>query len=100
MRVSFIAAEVKSLTRCHPVLPFRSAPASRFRIASLLLALEHGTHVNSPIAEFVECVAYRLEPMTEGSFNDLDGEAVESGPIQGKVEPAAIRVFCTPIAAP
>ena len=33
--------------------------------------------------EIVECVAYRLESLSGGSFNDLDGEVVESGPIQG-----------------
>jgi diacylglycerol kinase family enzyme len=47
-----------------------------------------------PICEFVQCVAYRLEPLTPGSFNDLDGEVIEPGPIQGEVIPAALNVFC------
>jgi hypothetical protein len=66
---------------------------SRFRMAMLLLGLETGTHVNKDGLEIVECVAYRLEPTTPGSFNDLDGEVIESGPIQGHVLPAAIRTY-------
>jgi diacylglycerol kinase family enzyme len=57
-----------------------------------LLALEAGTHVNSPAAEFIECVAYRLEPT--GSFNVLDGEVIERGPVQAHVLPRAIHTFC------
>lgn len=45
-------------------------------------------------AEFIQCKAYRLEPITEGSFNDLDGEVVESGPIQAKVLPGVVQAYC------
>lgn len=65
---------------------------SRYQVALLLLALEAGTHVNSPAAEFIECVAYRLEPT--GSFNVLDGEVIERGPVQAHVLPRAIHTFC------
>jgi sphingosine kinase len=67
---------------------------SRYQVALLLLALDAGTHVNSPAAEFIECVAYRLEPTTAGSFNDLDGEVIEAGPVQAHVLPKAIQIFC------
>ena len=66
---------------------------SRFRMAMILIGLETGAHVNVDGLEIVECVAYRLEPTTNGSFNDLDGEVIESGPIQGHVLPAAIRTY-------
>jgi sphingosine kinase len=66
---------------------------SRFRMAMILLGLETGAQVNMDGVEVVECVAYRLEPTTPGSFNDLDGEVIESGPIQGHVLPAAIRTY-------
>jgi sphingosine kinase len=66
---------------------------SRFRMAMILLGLETGAHVNMDGLEIVKCVAYRLEPTTPGSFNDLDGEVIESGPIQGHVLPAAIRAY-------
>jgi len=67
---------------------------SRYQIAMLLLGIETGTHVNRPAAEFIECVAYRLEPTTAGSYNVLDGERIESGPIQCHVLPGIIQVFC------
>jgi sphingosine kinase len=66
---------------------------SRYRMAMILLALETGAHVSLDGLEIVECVAYRLEPITPGSFNDLDGEVIESGPIQGQVLPAAIQAY-------
>jgi hypothetical protein len=46
--------------------------------------------------EFIKCEAYRLEPITPGSFNDLDGEVIEAGPVQGCVLPGAINVCCSP----
>ena len=61
----------------------------------ILLALEHGTHVGIDAAEFIDCTAYRLEPISTGSYNDLDGEVIESGPVQGIVMPSATRAYCT-----
>lgn len=68
-------------------------PCSRYESVAILLALEDGTHVNHPKVEFIACKAYRLEPITPGSFNDLDGEVIESGPIQAHVQPGAIQMF-------
>ena len=62
-------------------------------MTKLMLGLADGTHVNHPAAEFIECTAFRLEPKVL-SINDLDGEVVEVGPIQGKVRPGAMKVFC------
>ena len=69
---------------------------SRWRMARILLALESGSHVDMPGVEFIQASAYRLDPLSPGSFNDLDGEVVEGGPIQGAVDPGAWKVFCTP----
>jgi sphingosine kinase len=66
---------------------------SRYRMAMIILALETGAHVSLDGSEIVECAAYRLEPITPGSFNALDGEVIESGPIQGQVLPAAIQAY-------
>ena len=63
-------------------------------MAKILLGMETGGHYGMPGVEFIECTAYRLEP-TDG-INDLDGEVIESGPIQGKVMPSAMRIFCKP----
>ena len=73
-----------------------SGNVSRFRLAMILLAMENGGHKSMPGVEFVKCTAYRLEPLTKGSFNDLDGEVIEEGQIQGRVLPGAIQVYCRP----
>ncbi|CAJ1914332.1 unnamed protein product [Cylindrotheca closterium] len=70
---------------------------SRLRMAMILLGLDSGDHANMPGVEFIRCSAYRLEPITPGSFNDLDGEVIEAGPVQAHVMPGAVNVFCTPI---
>ena len=62
----------------------------------ILLAMENGGHGSMPGVEFVKCTAYRLEPLTPGSFNDLDGEVIEAGKVQGSVLPEAIQVYCRP----
>ena len=49
--------------------------------------------MENELTELIECAAWRLEPLTPGSYNDLDGEVVQSGPIQGKVLPSAIQIF-------
>ena len=63
-------------------------------MAMILIGLETGTHVDMEGVEFIQCLAYRLEPQTTGSFNDLDGEVIEDGPIQGHVVPSAIEAYC------
>jgi hypothetical protein len=77
-------------------LPYHRGNVSRIRLALIALAMEHGGHIDMPGAEFIECTAYRLEPITTGSFNDLDGEVIEPGPVQAAVIPHAIRAFCNP----
>jgi sphingosine kinase len=76
------------------ILTVRGDFISRYRMVRILLGLETGSHVDMPGVEFVECVAYRLEHFTAGSFNDIDGEKVEDGPIQAHVLPGAFQVFC------
>ena len=58
--------------------------------------MEHGAHFGMSGVEFIECSAFRLEPLTEGSFNDLDGEVIESGDIQAAVLPSSIQAYCMP----
>ena len=62
-------------------------------MAKILIGLETGSHANYPEVEFIPCTAFRLEPASE-SINDLDGEVIESGPVQGRVLPGALNVFC------
>ncbi|GKY91331.1 hypothetical protein MPSEU_000105300 [Mayamaea pseudoterrestris] len=72
---------------------FIRSGVSKFRLIQTMLGLQAGTHVNVPGVEFIECVAYRLEPISPGSYNDIDGEVVEAGPIQAKVNASALNVF-------
>ena len=71
-------------------------PCSRLALLAILLDIEIGTHFEtSEHAEMTTCTAYRLDPADERkSFNDLDGEVVESGRIQGYVVPSAVNIFC------
>ena len=73
-----------------------SGNVSRLRLALILLSMEHGGHVGMNGVVFIKCSAYRLEPITQGSFNDLDGEVIESGPIQAAVLPSSIRAYGNP----
>ena len=62
-------------------------------MAQMLIGLGDGAHTKFSQCEFIPCTAFRLEPITP-SINDIDGEVVESGPIQAKVMPGAMKVFC------
>ena len=62
-------------------------------MVQIALAIETGRHVDHDQCEMYECVAFRLEPLEEGSHNDLDGEKIEDGPIQACVLPGAARFF-------
>jgi sphingosine kinase len=57
---------------------------SRYRLALILLGMETGSHEHMVGTEWIQCTAYRLEATgPKQSFNDLDGEVVANGPIQG-----------------
>lgn len=62
----------------------------------MLLAMDTGKHIEMEGAEYIACTAYRLEP--QGSYNDLDGEVIESGPVQAHVIPGVLNVFAGPLA--
>jgi sphingosine kinase len=66
---------------------------SRFQLIKCLLHLDTGGHIDQDCVEYIECVAYRLEPTAPGSYNDIDGEKVEDGPIQAHVIRGCMRVF-------
>ena len=72
---------------------YPSRPCSKFELLKILIGLETGSHVSSPEAEFIDCVAFRLDPISSGSFSNVDGEVVEPGRIQAYVQPSAIRFF-------
>ena len=59
----------------------------------MLLKLESGHHIQCRDLEVIDCVAYRLTPLSENSCNDLDGELIESGPIQAHMIPFGAQFF-------
>lgn len=70
-----------------------SQPCSKLELIKILLSAEHGTHIKYPKAEFFRCVAFRLDPISSGSFNDIDGEVVQPGRIQARVVPGKLKFF-------
>jgi diacylglycerol kinase family enzyme len=66
----------------------------------ILFGLVGGRHVNMPGVEWIQCTAYRLDPVTGNNirttYNDIDGERVVPGPVQGYVRPKAIQYFISP----
>jgi sphingosine kinase len=72
-------------------------PMSRLQMIRILLSIDAGEHIGLKGVEFIRCSAYRLEPV--GSFNVIDGEMVEAGPIQAHVVPKSMLLFGKPSAA-
>lgn len=78
----------------------KSSNVSRFDLLRMFLEMEEGTHEESfpQYCEVYECVSWRLEPLLSiggpirSSFNDLDGEVIESGPVQAVIN-GSIQMF-------
>ncbi|KAL7526546.1 hypothetical protein ACHAWF_001813, partial [Thalassiosira exigua] len=75
------------------VILVRSSSCSRIRMAQLFLKVETGGHVDFPEVEVVDCVAYQFEPLSDISYNVLDGELIENGPIQARIMPGGAQMF-------
>ena len=43
--------------------------------------------------EVCDCVEFRLEPVTEGSLNNLNGERIDDGVVHPKVLPSVLKIF-------
>ena len=43
--------------------------------------------------EVHDCVAFRLEPVTEESLNNLNGERIDDGVVHPKVLPSVLKIF-------
>jgi len=69
------------------------ASAGRAKLVQSFLAFENGTHLDQSWVEVVECTAFRLEPRCDNTHMDLDGEEIEYGPIQAKVEPSFTNIY-------
>ncbi|KAL7533795.1 hypothetical protein ACHAXR_008712 [Thalassiosira sp. AJA248-18] len=74
------------------VLIVRSS-CSRLRLLQLLLKLDSGGHVDCKDCEVIDCVAYQFEPLSNVSYNVLDGELLEDGPTQARFIPSGAQFF-------
>ena len=74
-------------------LIIRKNKCSRLKLVAIMLKLEYGTHIKYEECEVYDCIAFRLEPITTGSYNDLDGERIDDGIVHAKVLPSAINIF-------
>lgn len=73
-----------------------SHPCSRLKLIQMFLQMEKGTHINVNCGlQIIDCAAYRLEPLGDKrrSYNDLDGERIESGIVEGRILPSAAQFF-------
>ena len=78
----------------HKIKIPHSQPVSRLDLVKVFLSVENGAHANHPKVEFIQCVAFRLDPADPNiSFNDIDGEVVQAGRIQARVIPGKLNVF-------
>mmetsp|Transcript_4146 Transcript_4146/g.8778 ORF Transcript_4146/g.8778 Transcript_4146/m.8778 type:complete len:312 (+) Transcript_4146:1-936(+) len=69
------------------------ASCPRWRLILMLLQLESGNHIHCKGLEVISCRAYRLEPLSYNSYNDIDGELVEDGVIQAHMMPRGAQFF-------
>ena len=69
---------------------------SRFTLAKILTSIRSGQQTAFKEVECIDCVAYRLVSLSDGSNFVLDGEIIESGPIQACMLPSALNVFYQP----
>lgn len=59
----------------------------------MLLQLETGGHFDFEECECIDCVAYQFEPLSDNSYNVLDGELLEDGPVQARLMPGGVQFF-------
>ena len=59
----------------------------------MLLDLETGGHFKHDCLEYIVCAAYQFEPLCDLSYNVVDGELLEDGPIQASLIPGGAQFF-------
>lgn len=67
--------------------------ASRFKLLTMLPTVFDGTHINNPLVECYKASEFSLIPKEDELLN-IDGEIAGSTPIDVKVIPNRIEIFC------
>ena len=65
---------------------------SRIRMLQVMMSFWDGSHTQYPEAEMVPVTAFRLEPLAEKGIMMVDGEVIESGPIQAEILPSFANI--------
>ena len=63
---------------------YARSSCSRLWLIEMLLKLDAGRHIDCKDLEVIDCVAYQIEPLTDVSYNVLDGELIENGTVQAR----------------
>lgn len=76
-------------------LCFIKAGIQKSELINLMTLLEKGTHIDhpSPNLEFIKCLAFRLEPESSEGIIMVDGEKVDTAPIQGQILPGLASIM-------
>jgi sphingosine kinase len=74
-------------------LLYLTANLSKSQILTFLTSLESGKHVNLPYVNLVPVRAFRLEPENDVGVMTIDGELIETGPLQCCVLPSVANVM-------
>lgn len=75
----------------------RNHPAgdlSRKQVLQFLLALDSGAHVRLPFVNLLPVRSFRLEPLSAKSRVTVDGELIETAPLQAEIMPCIARMLC------
>ena len=67
--------------------------ASRLKLLTMLPTVFDGTHINNPLVEHYRASEFSLIPKEDELLN-IDGEIAGSTPIDVKVLPQKIKIFC------
>lgn len=102
----FMATPDSRLADGHMHLIFIKEGITRPQLLALFQKTENGTHLASPLVEYVRLKAFRLEPKpfdvnTERAHSNyhsegimmIDGERVPYGPVQGELVPSIASVL-------
>jgi len=74
-------------------LLFIRGNVSRKQVIQFLLALEKGKHPALPYISFLPVKAFRIEPYADVGKVTVDGELIESGPVQAEVVPRMASIL-------
>lgn len=74
-------------------LLYLTGSLSKSQVLTFLISLESGKHVDLSYVNMVPVRAFRLEPLDDVGVLTIDGERIETGPVQARVLPSVANVM-------